>query len=207
MKIENFQLGYIKTNAYVGINEVTKEAFVVDPGEGPEYFVNYFEENGYALKAILLTHGHFDHIGGVKPLVEKYGATVYAMEEERELLLLPALNLSRPGRREMSIKEFIPLQDGQEIEVAGVKVQVIATPGHTSGGVCYYVEENGVVFSGDTLFAESIGRTDFPTGSHGTLIRSVKEKLFLLPDDTIVYPGHMSPTTIEHEKQYNPYVG
>lgn len=207
MKIKHFHLGIIRTNAYVGINEETKEAFVVDPGEGQEHFLNYFEEEGYALKGILLTHGHFDHIGGVEALVKRYGAAVYAMEDERALLKDPAVNLSNSTRRKMSIEDFVSLTDGEEIEVAGIKIKAIATPGHTAGGVCYYVEENGVLFSGDTLFLESIGRSDFPTGSYGTLIRSVKEKLLVLPEDTIVYPGHMDATTIEHEKQHNPYIG
>ncbi|MFI3207653.1 MAG: MBL fold metallo-hydrolase [Eubacteriales bacterium] len=207
MKIKHFHLGIIRTNAYVGINEETKEAFVVDPGEGQEHFLNYFEEEGYALKGILLTHGHFDHIGGVEALVKRYGAAVYAMEDERALLKDPAVNLSNSTRRKMSIVDFVSLTDGEEIEVAGIKIKAIATPGHTAGGVCYYVEENGVLFSGDTLFLESIGRSDFPTGSYGTLIRSVKEKLLVLPEDTIVYPGHMDATTIEHEKQHNPYIG
>lgn len=206
MRIEKQVLGFVSTNAYIGINEVTREAFVVDPGADIGQFINYFEVNNYDLKGILLTHGHFDHIGGVEALVTKYGCQIYALEAERDTLADPAINLSTTIRRNMSITEFVSLTDGQEIEIAGIKVKVLATPGHTTGGACYYVEENGVVFAGDTLFAESIGRTDFPTGSHGTLIRSIKEKLFALPEDTIVYPGHMSETTIEHEKQYNPFV-
>ncbi len=207
MKIEKKSLGFVQTNAYTVINEETREAFVVDPGADVEEFVNSFAQQEYDLKGILLTHGHFDHIGGVEALVTKYGCTVYALEEERETLADPSINLSNSIRRFMSITDFIPLQDGQEIEVAGIQVKVIATPGHTLGGACYYVESNGVLFAGDTLFAESIGRTDFPTGSHETLIRSIREKLFTLPEDTIVYPGHMSETTIEHEKKYNPFIG
>lgn len=206
MRIEKKPLGFIRTNAYIAVNEVTKEIFIVDPGEYVESFESYLEEQKYDLKGILLTHGHFDHIGGVDSLVKKYGCPIYALEQERETLADPAINLSTTIRRQMSIMDFIPLSDGDEIEIAGIKVKVLATPGHTVGGACYYVEENGVVFAGDTLFAESVGRTDFPTGSHGTLIRSIQDKLFTLPEDTIVYPGHMSETTIEHEKKYNPFI-
>ncbi len=206
MRIEKKRLGLIQTNAYIGINEKTKEVFIVDPGFYVESFMNYLEEQNYDVKGILLTHGHFDHIGGVEALVSKYQCLVYALEEERETLANPAVNLSNTTRRQMSITEFVPLSDGGEFELAGIRIKVFATPGHTVGGACYYVEENGVVFAGDTLFEESVGRTDFPTGSHSTLVRSIKDKLFTLPEETIVYPGHMSETTIEHEKKYNPFI-
>lgn len=205
MKIERHRLGFLHTNAYIGINEETKEVFVVDPGADVTKFRNYFEEAGYILKAILLTHGHFDHIGGVNALVEKYGCDVYALEEERDLLRESSTNLSTTIRQPISVTEFTALKDGQELDIAGVHIQVIATPGHTVGGVCYYVEERGVLFAGDTLFLESVGRTDFPGGSASALVHSVREKLFVLPEDTIVYPGHMDETTIEHEKKYNPF--
>lgn len=207
MKIERHMLGFIKTNAYIGINEELKEAFVVDPGTDEGRFVDHFEREGLTLKGILLTHGHFDHIGGVEALVAKYGCPVYALEEERELLATPSINLSTTIRRPMSVTDIVALQDGQTLEVAGIQIQVLATPGHTVGGVCYYVEERGVVFAGDTLFLESVGRSDFPGGSASTLVRSIREKLFVLPEDTIVYPGHMDETTIEHEKKCNPFVG
>lgn len=206
MRIKSYQLGFVRTNAYVVINEKTREAFVVDPGADTESFVNSFEEEGYSLKGILLTHGHFDHIGGVEALVEKYACPIYASGSERGLLLDPKVNLSTSTRNHISIQEFIALSDGQEFEVAGIALKGITTPGHTAGGICYYAEQNGVLFSGDTLFAESIGRTDLPTGEYETLIVSIKEKLYSLPEDTIVYPGHMEETTIEHEKCNNPYV-
>ncbi len=206
IQIKNFKLGFIKTNAYVVINDESKEAFVIDPGEKQGTFVDYFQVEGYELKGILLTHGHFDHIGCVEPLVEKYGTPVYALEVEKEMLAKPTVNMSTTIRRNMSITDVIGLSDGQTLEIAGVEVKVIATPGHTLGGCCYYIASQGVVFSGDTLFLESVGRTDFPGGSHSEIVRSIREKLLVLPEDTIVYPGHMDPTTVEHEKQYNPYV-
>ena len=205
MRIEKFVLGYVSTNAYVVINDETKECFVVDPGESPDVFLLYFQNEGLTLKGILLTHGHYDHIGGVEALVERYQPVVYALEEERHLLAEPKENLSTMSGREMMVEDFIALHDGETLEIAGMKLLVIATPGHTAGGASYYNEVQGVLFAGDTLFQNSIGRTDLPTGNHETLIRSIKEKLFILPEDTIVYPGHMGETTIEHEKQYNPY--
>lgn len=207
MRIEKKLLGAIQTNTYVVINEETKEAFVVDPAANKEAFIQSFEVEGYDLKAILLTHGHYDHVGGVEALIEKYQCPLYALEQEAETLSNPNVNLSYQMRNKISIESYTPLIDGQEIEVAGIKIDVLATPGHTTGGVCYYVAENGVLFSGDTLFAESVGRTDLPGGSYDALVRSINEKLLVLPEDTIVYPGHMSETTIEHEKTYNPYIG
>lgn len=206
IQIKNFKLGFIKTNAYVVRNDETKEAFVIDPGAKIGTFIEYFQVEGYVLKGILLTHGHFDHIGGVEALVEKYGAPVYALEEEKPLLASPEVNLSVSIRQNMSITDVIGLSDGQVLELAGIQIQVLATPGHTVGGCCYYIASQGVLFSGDTLFLESIGRTDFPGGSHSEIVRSIRERLLVLPEDTIVYPGHMDETTIEHEKQHNPYV-
>ncbi|MFI3170776.1 MAG: MBL fold metallo-hydrolase [Eubacteriales bacterium] len=206
MKIKKFVLGYVQTNTYVVMNEDTKVAFAIDPAEKPEILMDFFETEGYKLEAILLTHGHFDHIGAVSRLVEEYQVDTYAIAEEIELLATPELNLSTSIRRPMSVKNVMELQDGQELEVAGIVIKVLATPGHTLGGACYYIEENGIVFAGDTLFQNSVGRTDFPNGSHEQLIASIKKQLFTLPDDTIVYPGHMGETTIEHEKQNNPFV-
>lgn len=205
MRIETHCLGFIRTNAYIGINEETKEVFIVDPGFRDEKFMASLEEKGYRVKGILLTHGHFDHIGGVAGLVAKYACPVYALEEERELLENPKVNLSSTVRTPMSIHDFIALRDGEEFQVAGITLKAIATPGHTVGGVCYYMESQSVLFAGDTLFLESVGRTDFPGGSASALVHSIREKLFKLPEDTIVYPGHMDATSIEHEKKYNPF--
>jgi glyoxylase-like metal-dependent hydrolase (beta-lactamase superfamily II) len=115
------------------------------------------------------------------------------------------MNVSAQAGRACSTYADVYVKDGQEISLEGMTCRVIATPGHTAGGCCYYFEEAGILLAGDTLFAESVGRTDFPTGSMGTLVRSIKEKLFTLPEDTRVYPGHGESTTIGHEKKCNPF--
>lgn len=205
-EIKRFTLGPVNTNCYVLINKDTKECLVFDPGDKPDTFVKFFELEGYTIKGVLLTHGHFDHIGGVEALVKVYDAPVYAMEAERQLLSDKALNLSLSMGPDVTIEKFQGLEDGQEIELVGFKIKAIGTPGHTSGGTCYYVEDESIMFTGDTLFAGCVGRVDFPTGNGPTLLRSIREKLFVLPEDTIVYPGHMDATTIGHEKQHNPLV-
>ena len=142
---------------------------------------------------------------GAAELKKASGAKVYALAEEKKVCRTPELNLSAQMPPVVTIEADEWLTDGQTVETAGISFQVIATPGHTVGGCCYYCKEGGFLFSGDTLFEESVGRTDFPTGSMSSLVRSVKEKLFVLPEDTKVYPGHGDITTIGREKQYNPY--
>ena len=207
MKVEQFATGILGTNTYLAINEETKQAVVVDPAALPKRLKNYIVENELQVEAILLTHAHFDHIMGVDLFAEEYGvSTVYVHENDAPMMEDPALNLSNVYTRGYTYSNYTCIRDKQILKHAGIEFQVIHTPGHTSGGVSYYVEEAGALFSGDTLFQASIGRTDFETSSMSDMIRSIKDKLFLLPDDTIVYPGHMAATKIGYEKKYNPYV-
>lgn len=208
MKVERMVLGQIQTNCYFAINEVTKETIVIDPADRPDLVLRKAVDEGLTLKAIFLTHGHADHMLGVPELKAKLGIPVYACEAEKALLADPAQNLS-PAlfRKSVSFAADVWVKDGQELEVAGMKFRVYGTPGHTPGGCCYYSAEAGVLFSGDTLFAGSVGRTDFPGGSMSALVRSIKEKLTPLPDETKVYPGHMEESTIGAERRYNPYLG
>lgn len=217
IKIGRMVLGVCQTNCYFLYREGEHEAIVVDPADKGVNIYSALQKNGFRVAGILLTHGHFDHIWGLEALKSAANAAaeadgleevrVYAGEAERELLKSPELNVSEQAGRSCSAYADVYVRDGQEISVAGMTCRVIATPGHTAGGCCYYFEEAGFLVSGDTLFAESVGRTDFPTGSMGTLVRSIKEKLFPLPDDTKVYPGHGESTTIGHEKKYNPFCG
>ena len=206
MKIEKFVLGSMGTNCYLLINEDTKELVVVDPATCPAYLVIHIKSNGYIPKAILLTHAHFDHVMGIDGWVKEFDIPVYLHEDEKQILEDPRLNLSGVFGTNYSYNKASCLQDKQILELAGFKFKVIHTPGHTAGGCCYYEEAEAVLFSGDTLFCQSVGRSDFPTGSMSTLVRSIKEKLFCLPDDVMVYPGHNDVTCIADEKVYNPFV-
>ena len=205
MRIETIMVGQMGTNCYLVWDEESKRGFLVDPGEQADKIIRVCSRYEIKPEAILLTHGHFDHIGGAAELKKASGAKVYALAEEKKVCRTPELNLSAQMPPVVTIEADEWLTDGQTVETAGISFQVIATPGHTVGGCCYYCKEGGFLFSGDTLFEESVGRTDFPTGSMSSLVRSVKEKLFVLPEDTKVYPGHGDITTIGREKQYNPY--
>lgn len=206
MKIKNFTLGMMGTNCYVVQNEESKGCLIVDPGAKSEALSAYIRENGLSPEAILLTHGHFDHIMGIDSLRREYPVSVYADRKEQYVLADPNLNLSAAYGGGYSFGDAVYVEDGQILSLAGLEIRVIETPGHTAGGCCYYIASEGVLFSGDTLFHSSVGRTDFPTGSMGTLIRSIKEKLLVLPGNTMVYPGHMEQTTIAYEAESNPFL-
>lgn len=206
MKIEKFVLGSMGTNCYLLMNENTKELVIVDPATCPEYLLSHVKTKGYVPKAILLTHAHFDHVMGIDGWVKEYDIPVYLHEEEKQILENPEWNLSEAFGTGYSYQQTVGLMDGQNFHVAGFGFQVIHTPGHTAGGCCYYEKAEGVLMSGDTLFCQSVGRSDFPTGSMATLVHSIKEKLLCLPEETRVYPGHGEMTTIGDEKVYNPFL-
>lgn len=206
LKVECLTLGVCQTNCYYIHKEDSREVIFFDPADKGNFLYETLQEKGFQIRAILLTHGHFDHIWGVEELKERSGAEVYAYEGEEKLCQDPALNVSAAVGRSCGIKPDHLFRDGEEFEFAGIHGKVIATPGHTGGSCCYYFEEDQILISGDTLFQESVGRTDFPTGSMSALVRSVKEKLFTLPDETKVYPGHGMMTTIGYEKENNAFV-
>ena len=205
IKIGRMVLGVCQTNCYFLYREDSKECIFVDPADQGGKIYKAMTKNGFKIAAVLLTHGHFDHIWGTKELCELSGAKLYALDAEKELLKDARKNVSSQAGRAYTTDADIYLKDGDELTIADMTFQVIATPGHTAGGCCYYFKEAGFLVSGDTLFQDSVGRTDFPTGSMGTLVRSIKEKLFVLPDETKVYPGHGDNTTIGYEKKYNPF--
>ena len=142
---------------------------------------------------------------GVNELRDVSGAKVYASEAEESLLLDAHLNVSDQIGRPYTVKADVLLKDGEEVTIDGISFKTLATPGHTKGSCCFYFENAGILVAGDTLFEGSVGRTDLPTGSAGTLNRSIKEKLMNLPDETKVYPGHGDATTISQERMYNPF--
>ena len=215
-------LGMVQTNCYFvfkedgknhKVNEATTnedeftEVIFFDPADRGDIIYDELHKRGFKVAAIYLTHAHFDHIAGADKLKELSGAKIYAYEKERRVCEDPIYNLSNDFTgRSLTIKPDEYLHDGDMCEAAGLKFKLIATPGHTEGSCCYYFEEDGILISGDTLFEGSVGRTDFPGGSMKTLYDSCHEKLFTLPDKTLVYPGHGGETTIGYEKMYNSFL-
>ena len=206
MKEERYATGILNTNCYLAINEETKETVVVDPADCPKYLMRHIKENELKIVAILLTHGHFDHTMGIDKFLDEYKVPVYVHEEDAAMLEDIELNLSRVYTSGYTFSGAWTVRDKQILHLAGEDFEVIHTPGHTRGGCCYYVAADNVLFSGDTLFQNSVGRTDFETSSMSDLVHSIRDRLFVLPDETHVYPGHMGETMIGHEKKYNPFI-
>ena len=207
IRVDYMVIGPVSTNCYFLVNEELREAVIVDPGENAKQIQGYLAENELKPVAILLTHGHFDHMMAATALRDAYGIKVYATAKEKELLNSSTLNLSKGFlRTDYTMDADIYCKEGDEFYLAGCSIRVLETPGHTPGGCCYYIPSQNMMFSGDTLFYGSIGRTDFPGGSFKELSRSIKEKLYVLPAETICYSGHGEATKVGFEKEHNPYV-
>lgn len=206
MKIETILLGAVQTNCYIISNEETKECIIIDPSDSSGLMIKKLEEANINPVAILLTHGHFDHIMAGPKLSEHYKIPMYGYIEEGELVKDPILNAAYLIGSKFTMKLSHFFKDGDELLLAGYKIKVIHTPGHTKGSVCFYIEDEKVLISGDTLFYNSVGRTDLPTGDAMMLLRSIEKKLMALPEDTKVYPGHGMVTSIGYEKKNNPFI-
>ena len=205
LNLRSLVVGPVMTNCYFLQNKETTELILVDPGAEAERISKMIEKLGKKPVAILLTHGHFDHITAADEVRKKFQTKIYASGKEKELMADPRMNVSVMMGESVSLKADVWLEDGQELEMLGETMRCILTPGHTGGGMCFYFPKACMLFSGDTLFQESVGRTDFPTGSSRELIRSVREKLLVLPEAVRVYPGHGLMTTIRDEQMFNPY--
>lgn len=205
-RLKTLVLGMLRTNCYIIYHGVTKEAIVVDPADESDRIEQYLKANDLVCKGILLTHGHFDHILAAKDIALNTHAKIYVHESEAELLSDPEMNCSVQFRIAFGLRADILLKDQQELLLAGFTIKAIHTPGHTVGGTCYYFTDYGILFSGDTLFHESLGRSDFPTGNGRVLVASILNKLMLLEDQVKVFPGHGASTTIGHERDNNIYL-
>lgn len=206
MKITKYMTGPIQVNTYLVYDEETKKGFIVDPGGYEPRITAQIKDEAVELQYIILTHGHGDHIGGVEAFKKDFpAAKIVALRAEDKMLHDPEANCSiEMFRKAIMIDAEIQVEDGDLLEVGNMELKFIATPGHTEGGMCIYTGKT--LFSGDTLFCRSIGRTDFAGGNFSDIINSIKTKLFILPDDTVVLPGHMGKTTIGEEKRGNPFV-
>ena len=205
LKVKRRVLSACQTNCYYVYREGADDIVIIDPGSNGEIVYNDIKGLGFEKVAgILLKHGHGDHTGGARRLKELSGAKIYAYEDEAEILKDPEKNLSGWFGTAYGFDADEYFHDKQTFTMAGVTFTVFYTPGHTKGGCCYYVEEDGVLFCGDTIFNGSVGRTDFYSGSINELARSIRDRILTLPDETKLYSGHGDRTTVEYERKYNP---
>lgn len=206
LKIGRMVMGPVQTNCYFVYDSEDKKAVVFDVPSDGEYIYGVLKKNGIEVAGICLTHGHFDHIMGANELRGAASVKIYAYEDEQDVCENTHNNCTDQISRLYTVKCNRYLKDNEEVDIEGIKFKVIATPGHTKGSCCYYFEDDKILISGDTLFCGSIGRSDLPTGSEATLIRSLNDRLMCLPDDVKVYPGHGDETTIGFERTHNPFI-
>lgn len=207
MQITCMPSGALGVNTYLAVDDETKKGFIVDPGGYNPNLTKKVIEEGIDILYIILTHGHADHICGVNAHLKDFvDAKVVADAEEKRMLSDPDFNMSTAFGTPDTVDADIWVKDGDELTVGNSTLKFFHTPGHSPGGMCIYSEKDNVLFSGDTLFRQSVGRTDFPGCSFNELSLSIHNKLFVLPENTNVFPGHMGPTTIEFEKRNNPFV-
>ena len=208
LEVRGVVVGLFQENCWIVGSRRRGEACVIDPGDEPDQILALARDLGVSITRIVASHAHLDHIMAVRPVAARTGAPFLLHEADLEIArALPASARQWLGREEPpppSPAGFTA--DGDDLEVAGLTLKVLHTPGHTPGSISLYMPEAGLLFSGDTLFRESIGRTDLPGGDGVQIARSIAERLYVLPDETRVLPGHMQETTIGHERAHNPFV-
>lgn len=206
MIFESLAVGPLSVNCYIVACDESREGIVVDPGGDAELIVRLVEQLDLKIHTVINTHGHFDHVGGNRQVLEAFGARLLIHQADAPMLNRSAEVARKYGLQgENSPEADAYLNDDMDIYFGTCRLKVLYTPGHTLGGCCLYFEKEQKVITGDTLFADSIGRTDLPGGSHEQLLNSIRTKLFTLPDGVVAYPGHGPETTIGHEKNCNPY--
>jgi hydroxyacylglutathione hydrolase len=208
MEIIVCENGPFMVNTYMVYDEKTMKGFMIDPGSDIDPLLKHCDDNKIAIEAIIATHTHIDHIAGVKNVQTRYGIPFYCSEKEKEFIKNVAIQARMFGVKDpgQPVVDTL-LGDSGTITLSGFEIALLHTPGHSPGSLSLYNRANSIVFSGDALFSMSIGRTDLPGGNYQELIQSIEEKLFTLPDETTVYPGHGPATTIGTEKQTNPFFG
>ncbi|WP_373844697.1 MBL fold metallo-hydrolase [Clostridium sp.] len=199
MKIESLVVGSYGTNCYILIDEGSLQCAVIDPGGDALQIIKALDDSKCKVKYILLTHGHIDHTGAVAEIKNKYNAPIAISEKDYKMMQQGAFVYGNIGN-----DAPIYIEDNQVFEIGDIKLKAVYTPGHTPGGVSFITDK--VIFSGDTLFQSSIGRTDFPGGDFETIIDSIKTKIMVLPDETVVLSGHGPQTFVGEEKMHNPFL-
>lgn len=207
MIFETIVVGPLGVNCFILGDPAAGEGIIVDPGADAGRIVAAVQRLGMTIRYVINTHGHFDHVGGNRQVLAATGAQLLIHRDDSPFLSRAAEVATMYG---LATDNSPPadrfLEDGMTVDFGGYGMKVLHTPGHTPGGCCFYLEGQGKVITGDTLFAEGVGRTDFPGSSHEALMEGIRTKLMTLPDSTVAYPGHGPSTTIEHEKRYNPYL-
>ena len=210
LEITCLSLGPVGTNCYIVVDAATREAVVIDPGWDAHLIVDRAEKMKAKMRAVWLTHSHFDHIGGVAGLVRTLNIPVALHSKEMPLYKMRGgaklfgLDIDEPPEPKIKLEEYV--NGDRRLEIGSLKFEVLYLPGHTQGHVAFYQKDDGVIFSGDVLFQGSIGRTDLPGGNYEQLISSIQTQLLTLPDSTIVYSGHCEPTTVGEERETNPFL-
>jgi glyoxylase-like metal-dependent hydrolase (beta-lactamase superfamily II) len=204
---EILPVGMLQCNCSIFGDETTREAMVIDPGDEIEAILEIIQRHGLKVKSIVITHAHIDHIGGAQKLKEATGAPVYMNPNDSALQKMLDMQAAMLGMRPVeNVEVDTPAKDGDTLLVGATEVHVMHTPGHTQGSICLWIPSEKKLVAGDTLFRDSIGRTDLPGGNGRQILQSIHEKLLPLPGETTVLPGHGEATTIEREKRHNPFL-